>query len=441
MRNVLILLFIHFPIISFSYSIMTDSLDYPQIGKPCPDFTLQNVEYFTKSTANLSDFKGKWLILDFWTEYCVSCIESFPKLNAIQQEFKSDIQILLIGTPRGNPQMIRNLFETHREQKKLNLPIAYENSLSDRFGVSANPFILIIDPQGMVRYITHSFDRDHILELLNNRTPKLTRSYTKFDIKAQDSYDRNTPLLINNNGGDNTSYLFRSLLTEYNKLQSFVYSTQGMPERLEMLGFDLTALYKYAYGGFANTFFSTDTTKYGKIWPQLIFETNDTTIFKGNYPTRENLFSYSVHVTDRYFERFGNKEFDFRHVLRNDLSACFPYTVSIEKRLMPCDYLVISDADLSKLRTRVQEYKFEWIGGKRAGFAARKIPVSQLLNQISGSLGHPEDVPLIYDGENILIDIDIQSIYYEDRIKELKKLGFSIVRRKKEMNVIVIRDK
>lgn len=441
MRNILILLSIFLLNTSGSYSRGTDSLDYPRIGYPCPEFSLENVEYHPKTKVTLSDFKGKWLILDFWSEYCVSCIQSFPKLNSIQQEFKDEIQIILIGTPHGDRQRIRKLYETHREQKKLRLPIVYDNSLSERFGVRVNPFIVIVDPKGIVRYITYSFNRDNILELISKGTPKLPRSYTKFDVKAQDSYDKNIPLLINNNGGDNDSYLFRSLLTEYNELQSLVYSTQGMTERLEMLGYDLTALYKYAYGGFTNTFFSTDTTKYAKIWPQLIFETVDTVIFKGNYPTRENLFSYSVHVTDRYFERFGNKKFDFRLVLRNDLSACLPYTASLEKRMMPCDYLVISDADLFKLRTKSEEYKFEWVGGKATGFRAKKMPFSHLVNHISSSLEHPENVPLIYKGENLLIDIEIKSAYYNDRVKELANFGFSIVRGEVEMDVIVIKDK
>lgn len=441
MRKILILISVYLSIISYCYSADIDNLDYPQIGKACPNFTLNNVEHFQKSTITLSDFKGKWLILDFWTEYCVSCIESFPKLNAIQEEFKDDIQIVLLGKPRGDPQKIRNLYETHRLQKNLNLPVVYESALSDRFGVPANPFIVIVDPNGIVRYITSGFNRIHIEELLNNGTTTLKRSYTKFDVRAQDYYNRDIPLLIANNGGDESSYLFRSVLTEFNEFQKLRHSTIGNSHRLEMLGFDLTEMYKYAWGNFINSVYSTDSTKYGKIWTDLIFETADTAIFKGDLALKENLFSYSAHVTDRYLELFGNKKFDLRQVLRDDLSACFPYIASIEKRIMPCNYLVIDKADLAKLSTNSNEYTFEWIGGKGAGFKARKIPIIQLRNQLSAALGYSKNIPLIYNGENILIDIDIQSIYYEDRIKELNKLGFSIVRGEKEMDVIVIRDK
>jgi hypothetical protein len=41
---------------------------YPEVGKPCPDFTLNNVAYYSKKKVSLNDFKGKWLILDFWNK-------------------------------------------------------------------------------------------------------------------------------------------------------------------------------------------------------------------------------------------------------------------------------------------------------------------------------------------------------------------------------------
>jgi hypothetical protein len=54
---------------------------YPEVGKPCPDFTLHNIEYYSKKEASVKDFRGKWLILDFWNKGCGACIASFPKIN------------------------------------------------------------------------------------------------------------------------------------------------------------------------------------------------------------------------------------------------------------------------------------------------------------------------------------------------------------------------
>src|SRR6186997_2923804 len=38
----------------------------PVVGEAMPEFLLRNVEYYSKSEVTLDDFKGKWLMLDFW---------------------------------------------------------------------------------------------------------------------------------------------------------------------------------------------------------------------------------------------------------------------------------------------------------------------------------------------------------------------------------------
>src|ERR1700737_2636278 len=68
-----------------------------EVGKPCPNFVLHNIEYFPKTQASLKDFKGKWLVLDFWNRYCASCVNSFPKTNDMQKEFYNNVQFIYVG--------------------------------------------------------------------------------------------------------------------------------------------------------------------------------------------------------------------------------------------------------------------------------------------------------------------------------------------------------
>lgn len=81
---------------SYSQS-KTSTITYPEIGKPCPDFVLKDVINYPKKEVRLNDFKGKWLILDFWDRDCTACIESFPKINALQKEFGDKVQFILVG--------------------------------------------------------------------------------------------------------------------------------------------------------------------------------------------------------------------------------------------------------------------------------------------------------------------------------------------------------
>lgn len=45
------------------------------------DFSLLNGEQ-----KNLSDYRGSWLVVNFWAEWCPPCLEEIPELNLLAQE-------------------------------------------------------------------------------------------------------------------------------------------------------------------------------------------------------------------------------------------------------------------------------------------------------------------------------------------------------------------
>src|ERR1043165_5719108 len=69
----------------------------PEVGKKYSSFVLRNIENYSKKEIKVSDFKGKWLVLDFWSIGCTGCLNSFPHVSAIQQELQDKLQIMLVG--------------------------------------------------------------------------------------------------------------------------------------------------------------------------------------------------------------------------------------------------------------------------------------------------------------------------------------------------------
>jgi len=68
-----------------------------KVGDVVPDITFQKVLNYKSSTARLSDFRGKLVILDIWSVWCSSCIAGFPKLEKLQEKYNDKIQILLVN--------------------------------------------------------------------------------------------------------------------------------------------------------------------------------------------------------------------------------------------------------------------------------------------------------------------------------------------------------
>ncbi|HRP30815.1 MAG TPA: TlpA disulfide reductase family protein [Agriterribacter sp.] len=82
------------------------------IGDTVPDIVFHHVINYKNSTARLSDFKGKLVILDFWATWCGSCINAFPKMDSLQAKFNDKIQIMLINTEKtGNKDESENRVE------------------------------------------------------------------------------------------------------------------------------------------------------------------------------------------------------------------------------------------------------------------------------------------------------------------------------------------
>ncbi|WP_439879711.1 TlpA family protein disulfide reductase [Pontibacter sp. MBLB2868] len=82
-------------------------------GQPLPDVQLTGMFNYPKTTARLSDFRGKLVLLDFWATWCGACLVNMPKLEKLQQAFGDSIQILAVTSQS------REEVERFRKKNKL----------------------------------------------------------------------------------------------------------------------------------------------------------------------------------------------------------------------------------------------------------------------------------------------------------------------------------
>nr|WP_199078234.1 TlpA disulfide reductase family protein [Pedobacter sp. ASV19] len=163
----------------------------PEVGQPMPDFRLDDVQYYKQKKVDLSDFKGQWLILDFWNRYCGVCLKSFPRMDSLQKTFEGKVKIILVGyngskyTKQSDDKMIRALYERNRIEGKLNLTIAFDSLLFDRFDIYATPYIIIVDPNGIVKAKTSKVFEKDLEDLLTGKPVALKPAYTFEENKAR----------------------------------------------------------------------------------------------------------------------------------------------------------------------------------------------------------------------------------------------------------------
>ena len=115
-------------------------------SKPAPDFTLKDV--LQGQDYSLSQFKGKVVMINFFTFFCGPCREEMPDLNKIYQENKDKgFQTLGIALS-SDPTQIRFLVK----QLGLTYPVlSGTDKVGEAYGnVVVVPTTFIIDKQGNI---------------------------------------------------------------------------------------------------------------------------------------------------------------------------------------------------------------------------------------------------------------------------------------------------
>jgi len=115
-------------------------------GKPAPDFSLKDV--LQGKDYSLSQFKGKVVMINFFTFFCGPCRDEMPDLNKINNELKGKGLVTLGIALSSDPTQIRFLVK----QLGLEYPVLIGNDkVSDAYGsIAVVPTTVIIDKEGNV---------------------------------------------------------------------------------------------------------------------------------------------------------------------------------------------------------------------------------------------------------------------------------------------------
>lgn len=119
------------------------------VGAVAPDFEIAGVD---GTTLRLSDFKGKYVLLDFWASWCGPCRMENPTLVKVYQQYKDkNFAIFSISLDNNREKWLSAIqadgliWKSHASSlMRWNCPVAR------RYNVSSIPHSLLIDPKGKV---------------------------------------------------------------------------------------------------------------------------------------------------------------------------------------------------------------------------------------------------------------------------------------------------
>jgi thiol-disulfide isomerase/thioredoxin len=119
-------------------------------------------EWIGQEPATLDKFRGKVVLLDFWATWCGPCISTFPRLRGWHKKYAGN-DFVMVGVTQyygsQDGKKMSNLQEldflkTFREKYKL--PYAFGivgAGEASKYGINAYPTTILLDRNGVVRYI------------------------------------------------------------------------------------------------------------------------------------------------------------------------------------------------------------------------------------------------------------------------------------------------
>lgn len=109
-----------------------------------PMFTLKDM---ANQDVNLSDYKGQYVMVNFWATWCQYCDEEMPDLVAFQEKHKDEVTVLAINV-KEEPEEIAD----YLKKKGINLKVLQDSDgkVAEEFLVGSLPSTFLIDRAGYV---------------------------------------------------------------------------------------------------------------------------------------------------------------------------------------------------------------------------------------------------------------------------------------------------
>ena len=111
-----------------------------------PDFTVYDAD---GNAAQLSDYIGKPIVLNFWASWCGPCKNEMPEFNEKSIELEGKVQFLMVNMTDGSRETL-DTAKAYVESEGFTFPVLYDTDIdaANTYGVYSLPTTYFIDENG-----------------------------------------------------------------------------------------------------------------------------------------------------------------------------------------------------------------------------------------------------------------------------------------------------
>lgn len=164
---------------SIKGQVIAINLCPPKVVKEGDDMVDADLFNLDGKVHHLTDLKGKYIMLDFWSSGCGPCIMALPEMREIQEQYKDRLTIVSLSSDTKNRWQAASA--QHEMTWKNWSDLKQGAGLSALYGVRGIPHYVLISPEGKIIKMWSGYGKG-ILQLKMRRylnTPKREMSITQ----------------------------------------------------------------------------------------------------------------------------------------------------------------------------------------------------------------------------------------------------------------------
>ena len=162
-------------------------------GQSLPDISFPETLNTISATLNSSEFRGRPLVIEFWSFNCSYCITSFMKMEAWKKKFGDKIDFLLVnlGTKQATLDFFKKQANSYSKIKMPKLPmVVNDKTLSSYFALTGGyPHIIWIDKNGVFGYRTQMITEAQVVDFMEGKRPEVV------EVDPKEDFIPKTPLI------------------------------------------------------------------------------------------------------------------------------------------------------------------------------------------------------------------------------------------------------
>lgn len=403
-------------------------LDTLTIGDQIPaGIEFSEVMQYDSDKLRLDDYRGKYVILEFWAPTCTASIASLPRMEDLSQEFRDQIKVIpmtIFGQER-----VSEVFAGYQSLQDVGLPIVLNaDKMRSLFPHSTIPHFVVLDPEGKVIAITGMEDLTS-----SNLKKMLLGDSTVFRYKEDRKIlmGRNEKLIAESPQIVSKNIWYQSALTGYipDVPGSLIQDSEDL-SHIRIVNMPLVRLFRLAYS-------ERDLVDY--YGRNRILSTGF---------GEEELFTDRTGLDYREWKEEGDHVFGYEllappsknpfALMREDLERYFPHiraSVKKEKRMV---YALVQQE--GSIYPASQGESREYHAGAM-GLSMKRYPLQGFVYHLNVYFQQGSPEPIVNrTGIDYPIDLelDAQLSSIPSLQQALRKNGLDLIKREEEINVLVL---